>query len=115
MHYWMLDENTGYQALDRAPACFQSCIQANMDYGGRGWHTISGIECPFAPVIAIIADSPDFQHPAWATRDAVPITLDGSMDSAEECQARCGANPTCDYFSCKYTCNPTTTCFQGHL
>ena len=107
MHYWMLDENAGYTAYDRSPACFDSCIREGMDYGGEGWNTETGVHCGYAPVLAIIADKPQFARPAWATRDAVPLSIDGSMDSPEECQARCNANAECAFFSYKWEQQPS--------
>ena len=52
--------------------------------------------CGYAPVIEIVADHADWPAPGWFSGT---LTIDGTMDSPLECQARCFNNAGCDYFS----------------
>ena len=70
-----------------------------MDYGGNPSYTdASGAEvsCGYAPVVELVADSADWNAPGWYSG---PLTIDASMDSPLECQARCLANADCTYYS----------------
>ena len=66
-----------------------------MDFGGNPIGA-DGVECGYAPVVAIFADHADWSPPGWYSG---PLFTDAGMDSPLECQARCFAAVTCDYFS----------------
>ena len=79
----------------------------DMDYGGNPSYfdvaTNATVSCGYAPVVELVADSAAWPAPGWYSG---PLTIDDTMDSAFECQARCLANAACDYYSCKFTSNP---------
>eukprot|EP01043_Picozoa_sp_COSAG02_P075251 COSAG02_NODE_15433_length_1172_cov_0.697111_1_plen_270_part_10 len=52
--------------------------------------------CGYAPIVEIVADHADWPAPGWYSG---PMTVDATMDSPLECQARCFQNSNCDYFS----------------
>merc|ERR1719424_921068 len=74
--------------------------QMGMDYGGNPSYidadTLEVIECGFAPIVEIIADSADWSAPGWFSGT---LTIDNTMVSPLDCQARCFANADCDFFS----------------
>jgi Cu/Zn superoxide dismutase len=77
------------------PACGG---QIGMDYGGNAIGS-DGVECGYAPVVALIADSADWAAPSWYKG---PVVVDATMTSPFECQVRCFAEPSCDFFSYEY-------------
>jgi hypothetical protein len=82
------------------PPVSNACLgQQGMDYGGNPSYTAADgteVSCGYAPVVAIYADSADWQAPGWYSG---PLVVDASMDSPLECQARCFYNAECDFFS----------------
>ena len=60
--------------------------------------------CGYATVVELVADSASWPAPSWFS--GTP-TIDTTMDSPLECQARCLNNAACDYFSYEweYTTN----------
>jgi len=82
-------------ATELEPACDG---QMGMDYGGNPMGS-DGVECGFAPTVAIIADNNDFSPPGWYTG---PMVVDPGMASPLQCQHRCYENPDCDFFAYKF-------------
>jgi hypothetical protein len=73
--------------------------QIGMDYGGNPTYTDefgNEVECGYATVVELVADSADWPAPAWYSGE---VTIDDSMDSPLECQARCFDSADCDFFS----------------
>ena len=68
-------------------------------YGGNPSYIAddgSVVECGYAPIVEIIADHADWQAPGWFSGT---LTIDETMVSPLDCQARCFANTECEYFS----------------
>ena len=70
-----------------------------MDYGGNPSYIDSSgneISCGYAPIVAIVADSADWQAPGWF---GGTLIIDEYMNSPLMCQTMCVDNADCDYFS----------------
>jgi len=101
---WLSDDPVWYGQSGPGANCNgpteNACMsQVGMDYGGNPSYTdASGTEvsCGYAPVVELVADSADWPAPGWYSG---PLTIDDTMDSPLECQARCLANADCTYFS----------------
>ena len=70
-----------------------------MEYGGNPSYTDSNgdsVSCGYAPIVAIYADSADWNAPGWYGGELI---IDETMWSSFECQARCFNNADCDFYS----------------
>ena len=72
-----------------------------MDFGGRP--SDQSIPCGYADTLIIFADHADWGAPSWYSGD---VTVDATMDSPFECQARCAQTDECDYFSYEWEETP---------
>jgi hypothetical protein len=90
------------------PACGG---QIGMDYGGNAIGS-DGVECGYAPVVALVADSADWAAPSWYKG---PVVVDATMTSPFECQVRCFAEPSCDFFSYEYEMSAGTMNHECHM
>eukprot|EP01050_Picozoa_sp_SAG11_P016374 SAG11_NODE_2229_length_3658_cov_3.278730_1_plen_292_part_00 len=73
--------------------------QIGMDYGGNPSYTAADgteVECGFAPIVMIIADHAHWPAPGWFSGT---LTIDATMNSPIDCQARCFNNADCNCFS----------------
>ena len=92
---------------DAYPGAHACAALIGADFGGNLSYTNysdplnATVECGFATVTGIVVNDADAEAmlPGWYRPGSTPLSVDATMTSPLACQARCYADPSCDFFS----------------